>query len=305
MKALIFALCVLAVSASYIHQVANNAQSTATTWYPENPDESRFKDWTEAEMREFLSLDFTLPNSAEKAKRVYARNVPEHFDAREEWPGCVGYIRDQGNCGSCWAFCAVTALGDRFCIDSGMNNPELSPQVLVSCDSKNHGCKGGSTYYAYQFLKSEGTVSEKCYPYISGKDGEDHECKYYEGKCPASGQTFEKSYDNKVKYIMNDVETTQWEIKNNGPVTSSFYVYEDFPAYKGGIYEPTTTKIVGGHGVKVVGWGEESGIKYWIAQNSWGADWGEHGFFRIKMGTCEFEQLIVFAVPKLSRAFAY
>ena len=141
MKAQILALCVFAVSGSYIEEVAKNAKLKAVNWEVENPEESRFQGWTEAEIREFLNFDFTLPKSAEKAKRVYARNVPEHFDVREEWPGCVGSVRDEGPCASGWAFSAVKVLEDRFCIDAGFKNLRLSAQVIISCDGKNPGAE--------------------------------------------------------------------------------------------------------------------------------------------------------------------
>ena len=76
-------------------------------------------------------------------------------------------------------------------------------------------------------------------------------------------------------------------------------VYEDFMSYKSGIYEHTTGKLLGGHAIKVVGWGVENGTKFWIAANSWGTAWGESGYFRIKEGQCEFELNAVSTFPKI------
>ena len=73
------------------------------------------------------------------------------------------------------------------------------------------------------------------------------------------------------------------EIKKNGPIYFSMTVYEDFTNYKSGIYHHVEGKSLGGHAIKVVGWGVERGDKYWIAANSWSEDWGEGGFFRIGM----------------------
>ena len=74
-----------------------------------------------------------------------------------------------------------------------------------------------------------------------------------------------------------------------GPVQAMFTVYSDFLSYKSGVYQYTHGKKLGGHAVKIVGWGVENGVEYWIAQNSWGPEWGENGFFRIKFGECLFD----------------
>ena len=80
----------------------------------------------------------------------------------------------------------------------------------------------------------------------------------------------------------------QKEIYNAGPMETGFTVYPSFMSYKTGIYHPTKSDWLpqGGHAVKVIGWGEENGTKYWICSNSWGNAWGEDGFFRIKKGVC-------------------
>jgi len=77
------------------------------------------------------------------------------------------------------------------------------------------------------------------------------------------------------------------EIYNHGPVEGSFTVYEDFVAYKKGVYEHTTGSALGGHAIKIIGWGVESGIPYWSCVNSWNTNWGEKGLFRIRRGNNE------------------
>lgn len=78
------------------------------------------------------------------------------------------------------------------------------------------------------------------------------------------------------------------EIFLNGPIEVGFTVYSDFMSYREGIYEPISNENVGGHAVKVIGWGEEKGVKYWIAANSWGSRWGDDGYFKIKKHTSRF-----------------
>jgi cathepsin B len=76
-------------------------------------------------------------------------------------------------------------------------------------------------------------------------------------------------------------------------------VYEDFMAYDSGIYKYTEGSLLGGHAVKVIGWGVENGIPHWIAANSWGDNWGEQGFFRIQQGECSFEKQFIAGTPKV------
>ena len=95
--------------------------------------------------------------------------VPKAFDAREKWPSCahsIGLARNQGGCGSCWAFGAVEAFGDRICIESGGRvNARLSPQELIDCDPADNGCGGGYLDDAWRFLVSSGASTEECNPY--------------------------------------------------------------------------------------------------------------------------------------------
>ena len=71
------------------------------------------------------------------------------------------------------------------------------------------------------------------------------------------------------------------EIYKNGPVEGAFIVYEDFPTYKSGVYSHHTGEALGGHAIRVLGWGEENGEKYWLCGNSWNTDWGDNGFFKV------------------------
>ena len=77
------------------------------------------------------------------------------------------------------------------------------------------------------------------------------------------------------------VRDAKIDILTNGPIQTSFAVFEDFLAYSKGVYKHIIGKFLGGHSIKVVGWGVEGGIKYWIGANSWGIKWGEEGYFRI------------------------
>lgn len=98
-----------------------------------------------------------------------ANGVPTSFDARTEWPNCTHAIRNQQQCGSCWAHAASEALSDRFCIFSnGTINKTYSVQYLVSCDTNELGCNGGYLDKTWSFLETNGDITDSCWTYQSG-----------------------------------------------------------------------------------------------------------------------------------------
>lgn len=86
--------------------------------------------------------------------------LPLYFDARTEWPGCIGAVKDQASCGSCYAFSAASMLEDRFCIKSeGQISVELAPEDIITCDTNNYGCSGGLLSLSIDFLITEGLTT--------------------------------------------------------------------------------------------------------------------------------------------------
>eukprot|EP01027_Heterolobosea_sp_BB2_P020372 GEZU01029069.1.p1 GENE.GEZU01029069.1~~GEZU01029069.1.p1 ORF type:complete len:324 (+),score=120.08 GEZU01029069.1:250-1221(+) len=233
---------------------------------------------------------------------VGAKPIPSSFDARKEWPGCVHPIRDQGSCGSCWAFGATEALSDRFCIASnGKINVVLSPQALVSCDTGNYGCNGGYLDETWQYLVETGVPSEDCVPYVSGTSGDDETCP----KDCTNGHGEMVMYKAKPGTITQPttVAAIQQLIMTSGPVEAAFSVYNDFFSYAGGVYKHTSGALAGGHAIKIVGWGVDSktNLPYWNVANSWGTNWGMDGFFWILRGKdeCGIESNVIAAMPLL------
>eukprot|EP01015_Nassula_variabilis_P030087 TRINITY_DN656_c0_g2_i1.p1 TRINITY_DN656_c0_g2~~TRINITY_DN656_c0_g2_i1.p1 ORF type:complete len:260 (-),score=65.88 TRINITY_DN656_c0_g2_i1:134-913(-) len=218
--------------------------------------------------------------------------IPVYWDSRTQWSNCVHEIRDQQNCGSCWAFGASDAFSNRLCVASyGRTNIILSPQYSVACDRNNNGCQGGYLDKAWQFFERTGLPSDACVPYTAGTGDE--------GKCPnkcvnGSDLVLHKTRDVRTYETIKDAKI---DILANGPAETSFDVYEDFMSYAGGIYSYIGGRLLGGHAVKIVGWGQERGVNYWIAANSWGNDWGEDGYFRIQEGECAFGDQIIAGIP--------
>ena len=214
--------------------------------------------------------------------------MPSTFDPTDSSQRFSKYlhpIRDQAKCGSCWAFGASEALSDRYSIFSnGTINVVLSPQELVSCDSTNHGCGGGWIQNAWDYLERFGISDDSCYPYSSGK-GDSGTCDTK--KCPKKYSCTKNSI-----VLCSDPAHIKAELYTHGPLETRFNVYEDFHNYAGGIYVHTTGKRVGGHAIKVVGYGYDTNLKleYWICANSWGTDWGLNGYFYIAFGQCGIDQ---------------
>ncbi|XP_025091465.1 cathepsin B-like [Pomacea canaliculata] len=256
---------------------------------------------------------------------AFDADLPENFDAREKWPNCptIQEVRDQGNCGSCWAFGAVEAMSDRICIASnGAKNFHLSAEDLVSCcDSCGSGCDGGFPSAAWDYFKDTGIVtggqynsSQGCQPYqipacdhhVVGKlkpcegDSVTPQC---EKKCEPNykiSYESDKHYGTHTYSVSGEKEIMQ-ELYTNGPVEAAFTVYSDFLQYKSGVYRHTSGSELGGHAVKILGYGVEDGDKYWLVANSWNADWGAQGFFKILRGNdeCGIEDQIVAGTPKV------
>jgi cathepsin B len=262
------------------------------SWESYDINENPFRDYTEEQVKSLLgagllwnehNIPFLVDNDDHNV------DLPTEFDSRKQWPDCVFEVRQQEHCGSCWAFSGSSTLQDRFCIASqGKIKVVLSPQDMVSCDTGDMGCQGGLLDRAWSYLEKTGIVADTCLPYVSGDGKNVPHCPH--GTCSDTKEKYTKyrAVAGSSKGLTCAVQIKQ-ELIKNGPVQTGFMVYEDFMHYKSGIYEFTHGQRLGGHAVKIIGWGNENGKEFWIAQNSWGPQWGENGFFRIKFGECLFD----------------
>ena len=147
-------------------------------------------------------------------------------------------------------------------------------------------------------MTDTGVVTDSCYPYASGTTGKKTMCSM---TCTGSGAF--KPYKALPFSSYTSIDDIQMALYTGGPIETGFLVFEDFMSYKSGIYVHKTGAQVGGHAVKIIGWGTEGGVNYWIVANSWGPDWGEGGYFRIKMGECEIEKQGIAGLPDLSNQY--
>ena len=235
--------------------------------------------------------------------RLNARDeIPESFDAREQWPQCsvIKKVTKQSPCGSCWAMALATALGDRVCIaTNGTVDVPLSSQYLLNCFGNQGGCQGGgSEEPMWRDMMEVGVVPESC---VSWK-ASDNQCT---GTCddmtPIPKPTKAKnSYSPWGATDKERVEAIQREIMEHGPVTASFHVFSDFDVLSWSVYHRTSSSTYrGGHSVRIIGWGTENGEDYWLAINSWGPTWNGDGSFKIRRGTneCNIEELVTAGEP--------
>ena len=215
--------------------------------------------------------------------------APSSFDSRVQWPTCIHPIRDQAQCGGCWAFGAAEALSDRFCIaTNGATNVVLSPQYLIDCDTSSNGCNGGYANLAWRFIQQQGVPTDSCVPY-----------KAVDASCPAkcADGSVPKFYKVSSTASYTNPASIQAAVLTSGPIEVSFQIYQDFYSYKSGVYVHTTGGLVGYQLVKLIGWGVSGSQNYWIVANSWSTSWGNQGYFWIAFGQCEIDSQGVAGVP--------
>ncbi|MCX7047510.1 MAG: C1 family peptidase [Candidatus Sumerlaeota bacterium] len=207
-----------------------------------------------------------------------ATALPNKYDWRD-YNG-VTPIRNQGGCGSCWAFSTVAPLECAIKIKTGAS-VNLSEQWLVSCNRDGWGCGGGWNAHDYHLSKKDdcagnGAVLESAFPY----QAKDVACD-----CPYLHSYWIQSW----KYIgggssIPSPDAIKQAIQTYGPVACSVTVDGAFQAYKSGVFNSSASGDIN-HGVALVGWDDTQGKSgVWIMRNSWGTGWGESGYMRIEYG---------------------
>lgn len=231
---------------------------------------TQFADLTESEFESSLSVGGRLKssNTVPEYSDYKAINVPESIDWEEK--GAVSSVKNQGQCGSCWAFSVAAALESFYYLQNGVML-DLAEQQLVDCSRSygNRGCSGGLEKYGYTYVKDHGLCSEEDYPYHA----KDETCKET-CKSVITSKGYVQLPRGEVKLAASIAEHPVSVSVNATPLQ----------LYKSGIFDSTCTAAVN-HAVLGVGYGIENDVKFWKIKNSWGLSWGENGYFRLKKDT--------------------
>jgi len=235
---------------------------------------NKFTDRTDVERSGFFgydsSMSATMPQSTLQAQPL--KDLPAAVDWRKK--GVVTPVKNQGSCGSCWAFAAVETL-ESFLILAVNATRLLSPQNMLACTpNPQHcggtgGCSGATSELGYQYVADKGIASEADYPYRA----RDTPCDETKPKTVKS--------TGFVKLPENDYAALATAVATLGPMAVSVDASEWF-AYSSGVFTGCpTSRIDINHAVQAVGYGTDGGRDYWTVRNSWGGTWGEQGYIRI------------------------
>lgn len=238
----------------------------------------------------------------------------KHLTAEEKLPDNFRYEpehltpeRDQGACGSCWAFALSSVLADIIKIKGGPNVP-LSVQNLLNCH-KSAGCGGADIDEAVKDIPPEAFIPESSAPYTA------HEGTFKPDKCINTVNGYHVTHNKTTTYQIDGtgqelIRNMKAHIFHDGPIIGAMLeVFPDFTNYDGtSIYTPASKQTSeGGHAIEILGWGKnEEGVEYWICRNSWGDSWPANhipgngkGWFYIKLGVnaCRIEESAYAIIP--------
>lgn len=235
---------------------------------------NKFSDLTEHEFRDQYIGRLNLGYGLYGCKTFSSIDIetPSYKDWRTD--GAVTSVKDQGQCGSCWAFSATGAIEGAWVV-SGGDLQDFSEQQLVDCATGfsygSHGCNGGQMDGAFKYVIENGICLLSSYPYISGT-GKTESCKECDSVATISSCSDVKENDQ----ISLKVAVSHQPVSIAIEADTRY-----FQSYSGGILTASDCGTSLDHGVLIVGYGSENGQDYWIVKNSWGESWGEDGYVRI------------------------
>ncbi|KAM7513531.1 hypothetical protein LguiA_003114 [Lonicera macranthoides] len=238
---------------------------------------NEFADWTWEEFRaNRLGAAQNCSATTKGNHKLTDVALPELKDWRKV--GIVSPVKNQGQCGSCWTFSTTGALESAYAQAYG-KGISLSEQQLVDCAGafNNFGCNGGLPSQAFEYIKYNGGLeTEDSYPY-TGVDG----------KCKFSSQNIAVQVLESVNITLGAEDELKQAVGLIRPVSVAFEVVDGFKLYKDGVFSSDicgSSPMDVNHAVLAVGYGVENGVPYWLIKNSWGADWGLDGYFKMEMG---------------------
>jgi cathepsin B len=310
---------VATASAASFQEIAEHVNSLGTSWTAQEPAKFASVEDVKPFLGTILKHEEGFKAQAKDVSEVPNVDIPADFDVRTAFPACAevsGNIRDQSSCGSCWAFGSTEAFNDRHCIATGSTTKLSVEDTTANCgflQCFSMGCNGGQPGMAWDWFKNKGVVTggdyfdigsgETCAPYSLAPCAHHvpptdkyPACPSSEYPTPSLSKCTESAYGkgysaDKIKatdsYSLTGIQAIQADMVQYGSATAAFTVYDDFPTYKSGVYKRTSSNALGGHAVKLLGWGTENGEDYWLVANSWNEQWGDNGTFKIARGINE------------------
>ena len=249
---------------------------------------NKFSDLTHQEFAKiYLNLNYDAMAIA-NFEPTYVKNTnaaPASYDWRDY--GRVSPVKDQGSCGSCWAFSTIGNLEGLYAGGRGVLKT-FSEQMLVDCDTSDSGCNGGLMEYTFNWLKKNGGIMfDSDYPYKGVKSTCKSDSSKYADFTITGYKKLGSSYST---WSCVDEDELKEFLYETGPLAVAMNA-DPLQTYSSGILDVTSARCPTSginHAVLLVGYGSTSTMDYWIVKNSWGKSWGESGFFRIRRGngTC-------------------
>ena len=271
-------ICVTGSSslASQLAEVRQDIRAKGKKWVAEETSVSNLSD-QDKKLR--LGLRKEIPTGKEST--IFLQAPPTGLPASIDWRPYVTPVRDQGSCGSCWAFATAAALESSILINGGLPgvNDDRAEEILLSCSGAG-SCNGGYIDQASDFIRGTGLPPESYFPYTASSA--DDKC----GNAGA-GWTFATRQIATWSYVTTNaanIAVIKNALSSYGPLVTTMEVYSDFYYYAGGVYEHAYGTYQGGHAILIVGYADDatvSGGGYFMVKNSWGPGWGSQGYFYI------------------------
>jgi len=243
---------------------------------------TQFSDLSIEEFRSTILMKNPIISTPKRTVGVLETKLPqESLPTSLDWrsKGAVTPVKNQGQCGSCWAFSVTENIESMWILGGHAKNTtlKLSPQQIVDCDNSDGGCNGGNPPTAYDYVIGAGGLeSESAYPYTA-QDGncnfnnKDVQAKISSWKYASSWHSESELQNNLVGWgpLSICVDAANWQNYQSGVMT----------------WEECAWINILDHCVELVGYNQDASVPYWIVRNSWGTSWGENGYILLSMGS--------------------
>jgi len=259
---------------------------------------TKFADLSDQEFKSmYLNAQPMHLDAPINVSHIHTRRAPSKFDWRSQ-NGVVTPVKDQGQCGSCWAF-STTENVESMCFLKYKNQKILGPQQLVDCDPQSQGCGGGWTYWAFEYLiNAGGQELESDYPYVA----QNQPCQFDKSKIACAVKDFKYAIDPCKSGDCTGQIKLEGQLRDKLAMVGPFSICVNaasWSAYQGGVMSGASCPGGAGyidHCVQLVGF--DMSQNYYIVRNSWNTNWGDQGYIYLQTdsNTCALADVVTYAV---------